>query len=298
MSQHTPESVEHFFQNLSLQGAAGLSIRNYRSDLAHFVRWFEGSTAEPFSPAAITPTDIRDYRSHLLNVERRAPATIQRRLTALRKFCQWALAQQQIPEDPTRGVKGVASAPRAPRWLEKKDVDKLLRAGERTGNKRDLAILATLRHTGLRVSELCALRVDSLQLAERRGQLQVWGKGQKHRVVPLNLDVRKALEAYLEIRPKLDSPYLFIGQRGNGLTAKGVADIVHKYAYHAGLQDVSPHTLRHSFGKHSLDAGVDLVTVSTLLGHQRLETTAIYTTPSQRDLERVVQKLEQDGSLH
>ena len=70
--------------------------------------------------------------------------------------------------------------------------------------------------------------------------------------------------------------------------------IVRKYAYQAGLQDVTPHTLRHSFGKHALDAGVDLVTVATLLGHQRLETTAIYTTPSGRDLEKAVSKLERD----
>jgi site-specific recombinase XerD len=173
-------------------------------------------------------------------------------------------------------------------------VDRLLRAGERAGNKRDQAILATLRHTGLRVSELCSLKVESLQLAERKGQLQVWGKSTKQRVVPLNLDERKALEAYLQVRPKLDSSYLFLGQRGNGLTAKGAADIVRKYTYQAGLQDVSPHTLRHSFGKHALDAGVDLVTVSTLLGHQRLETTAIYITPSGRDLEQAVSKLERD----
>ena len=73
-----------------------------------------------------------------------------------------------------------------------------------------------------------------------------------------------------------------------------MADIVRKYTYQAGLQDVSPHTLRHSFGKHALDAGVDLVTVATLLGHQRLETTAIYTTPSGRDLEKAVSKLERD----
>jgi site-specific recombinase XerD len=294
MSQTTPESVERFFQALSDQRAAELTIRNYRSDLVHFVRWFEGSTAEPFSPAAITLADIREYRSHLLNIERRAPATIQRRLTALRKFCQWALAQQQLTDDPTRGVKGVAAVPRAPRWLGKQDLDKLLRAGERSGNKRDLAILATLCHTGLRVSEVCALRVDSVQLSERKGQLEVWGNGTKQRVVPLNLDLRKALAAYLEVRPKLDSPHLFLGQRGNGLTAKGVADIVRKYAYQAGLQEVSPHTLRHSFGKHAVEAGVDLVTVATRLGHQRLETAAIYTTPRGTDLEQAVRKLERD----
>ena len=78
----------------------------------------------------------------------------------------------------------MAAVPRAPKWLEKKDVDKLIRTCERASNKRDLAILLTLRHTGLRVSELCSLRVDSIQLSERKGQLQVWGKGTKHRVVP------------------------------------------------------------------------------------------------------------------
>jgi site-specific recombinase XerD len=249
ISQTTPESVDRFFQALSAQGAAELTIRNYRSDLVHFVRWWAGSTAEPFSPAAIRPTDIRAYRAHLLHIERRAPATIQRRLSALRKFCQWALAQQQLTADPTRGVRGVTAVPRAPRWLETHEVDQLLRAAERAGNKRDQAILATLRHTGLRVGELCALRVESIQLSKRKGQLAVGGNGTRQRVVPLNRDLRQALAAYLAVRPRLDRPELFLGQRGTGLTAKGVADIVRKYAYQTGLREVSPHTLRHSFGK-------------------------------------------------
>src|ERR1044072_676917 len=98
INQDTPESITTFLQALALQGAASLTIRNYGSDLVHFNKWFEGSTAEPFSPSAITPTDIRDYRSHLLNVERRSPATIQRRLAALRKFRPWALAHEQLNE--------------------------------------------------------------------------------------------------------------------------------------------------------------------------------------------------------
>src|SRR5215210_6068819 len=105
MSQDTPKSVEQFFQALQSQGAAELTIRNYRSDLAHFGKWFEGSNAEPFSPAAITPTDIRDYRSYLLNVERRAPATIQRRLAALRKFFLWVQAQGMVTDSPTDQVR-------------------------------------------------------------------------------------------------------------------------------------------------------------------------------------------------
>jgi integrase/recombinase XerD len=87
------------------------------------------------------------------------------------------------------------------------------------------------------------------------------------------------------------TPLLFVGQRGDGLSPRAVELIVAKYARPAGLERVTPHTLRHSFGKHTLDAGVDLVTVSTLLGHQRLETTAVYTTPRQSDLRQAVEKL-------
>jgi integrase/recombinase XerD len=91
--------------------------------------------------------------------------------------------------------------------------------------------------------------------------------------------------------------HLFIGQRGEGLKEFAVENIVTRYARLAGLDDVSPHTLRHSFGKHSLDAGVDLVTVSKLMGHTRLETTARYTQPSPQDLEKAVARLETDRLL-
>src|ERR687888_655549 len=101
MSQDALDTVDLFIQELERQEASALTIRNYHSDLAHFQKWFDGSTGEPFSPTAITPTDIRDYRSHLLTVERRAPSTINRRLAALRKFFQWAKADGLVNEAPT-----------------------------------------------------------------------------------------------------------------------------------------------------------------------------------------------------
>jgi site-specific recombinase XerD len=149
-----------------------------------------------------------------------------------------------------------------------------------------------LKNTGLRVSELCALRLGDLTLSERKGQLVVRaGKGGKYRVVPLNLDARKALSAYLAVRPTVADDHLFIGQRDEPLTPSGVWEIVVNLAQRAGLPDVSPHVLRHTFGKQALDAGESLVTVATLMGHARLETTALYTQPSQADLERAVEKL-------
>jgi len=306
MSKNTPQSVEQqgsvdqlvgrFLQDLQRQETSPQTRRAYQLDLLHFASWFARTVGESFSPEAVTPTDVRDYRSYLINVEKRQPATVNRRLAALRRFFQWAKASGLVKELPTESVKGVASSPRAPHWLEKRDVDRLIRAVERHGNTRDLAIVLTLRHTGIRVSELAALKVGDVEASERKGTLTVRsGKGSKFRVLPLNVDARRAIASYLDVRPTVSADQLFIGQRGQGISSRAVELLVTKYARLAGLEDVTPHTLRHSFGKHALDAGADLVSVAALLGHQRLETTAIYTTPSQRDLAKVVEKLEQDS---
>ncbi len=169
----------------------------------------------------------------------------------------------------------------------------MVREVEQDGSKRNLAIIHLLRHTGLRVGELCALRLSDVVSSERRGTVTVRsGKGNKHRIVPLNNDARKAIREYLDVRPKIAEDHLFIGQRGDPLRPQGVELLVKQYAQQAGLENVTPHVLRHSFARQALDSGTDLVTVATLLGHQRLETTAIYTKPSERDLEKAVERLE------
>src|SRR5881275_2933433 len=232
-SQSTPQSVEEqgsadqlvgrFLQDLARQEASAQTRRAYQLDLLHFAKWFAQSVAETFSPEAITPTDVREYRGYLSNVEHRQPATVNRRLAALRRFFQWAKAVGLAKELPTENVKGVASAPRAPHWLEKRDVDRLIRTVERHGNTRDLAIVLTLRHTGIRVSELCSLTLSDVETSERKGSLIVRsGKGGKFRVLPLNLDARRAIASYLEVRPTVSADQLFIGQRGQGVSSRAV----------------------------------------------------------------------------
>jgi len=289
------QHIERFTDELGRQEKSANTIESYRYDLVLFARWLEATNGEPFQADRITPTDLREYRSYLLTVEQRSPATINRRLASLRTFLQWARAEGLCREIPTDQVKGIQSSPRAPKSLPKKDVDRLMREVEQSGNKRDLAILQLLRHTGIRVGELTALRLSDVSISERKGQLVVRsGKGSKYRVVPLNADARKALSDYLAVRPKHTSDALFLGRRSDRLSPRAVEKTVHKYAHLARLEDVSPHTLRHTFGKSALDAGVDLVTVSRLMGHERLETTAIYTTPTAADLEKAVEKLEAD----
>src|ERR687888_2097058 len=294
-SKDTYPDITAFVAELRRVGLAAKTIATYRTDCTQFARWFTDSTGEAFRAASVTPSDILDYKAHLRTVQRRQAATVNRRLAALRKFFLWAKSTGRIAELPTATVKGVPAAPRSPKSLPKRDVDRLIREAQK-GNKRNLAIVQLLRHTGLRVGELCNLRLSDIRTYERKGSLLVRsGKGDKDRTVPLNHDVRAALEAYIKVRPAVEDDHLFIGQRGEPLQTDGVELIVRKLARRAGLEKVTPHVLRHSFAKHVLDAGEDLATVSRLLGHERLETTAIYTEPTARDLEEAVAKLEREA---
>ena len=296
MDQQQSLEVDEFLADLRRQDAAPATVRNYAADLCAFARWFPDSTGEAFGARAVTPTDLREYRGYLRAVEQRQAATINRRLAALRRFFAWAKGTGKIAELPTEQVKGVPAAPRTPKALAKREVDRLIREAERHGHKRNLAILLTLRHTGLRVGELCNLRLGDVAISERKGEVLVrGGKGNKDRTIPLNNDARRALTAYLDVRPKVADDRLFVGQRGEPLRPQGAQQVVAKYARRAGLPDVTPHVLRHTFAKHVLDAGEDLATVQRLLGHERLETTAIYTQPTARDLEQAVRRLEADG---
>src|SRR5919199_2796842 len=295
MSKSDYPDIASFIAELGRQGMAAKTVTTYTSDLVSFSRWFTDSTGEAFRASAVTPSDILDYKAHLRTAQRRQAATVNRRLAALRKFFLWAQATSRIAELPTATVKGVPAAPRAPKSLPKRDVDRLIREAQKS-SKRNLAIVQLLRHTGLRVGELCNLRLSDIRTSERKGSVLVRsGKGDKDRTVPLNHDVREALEAYLKVRPDSADDHLFLGQRGEPLQTDGVQLIVRKRARRAGLEKVTPHVLRHSFAKHVLDAGADLATVSRLLGHERLETTAIYTEPTAADLEEAVARLEREA---
>lgn len=147
-------------------------------------------------------------------------------------------------------------------------------------------------HTGLRISEVSNLRIGDISISPRKGEIIVRsGKGEKFRTVPLNLNVRNTLKTYLSVRPSVDHDYLFVGQKGERLRPAGIYYLVKKYGYGARIGDVSPHTLRHTFGKNLVDAGVPLDRVATLLGHSSLNTTRIYTVPSRADLQEAVERI-------
>ena len=285
-------TILHDFQAYLEQRYAQATASAYLQDVTQFFRWFEATNGEEPDPRAIGPSDIREYRRTLLNRQAR-PATINRRLAALSNFFRWARATGLAHDNPAQDVPGVRQTQLAPKWLSRKEQNALLRAGRKRGKRRDEAVIVVLLHTGLRVSELCNLRLPDLQLSQRKGEARVRGKGEKERVAPLNADARKALQAYLDVRPAAVHDYLFVGQRGDPMQSSGVQRLVHEYARRARFEEAcTPHTLRHTFAKNLVDAEVSLDRVAALLGHENLNTTRIYTTPSVHDLTEAVERLE------
>jgi site-specific recombinase XerD len=293
--------LDAFLAALCAREASIHTVAAYRRDLTGFALWFADHVGASCTLATITPTDVRDYRASLRDQQHRAPATINRKLAALRSFFQWTITTGRRTDNPVTSVKDVREEPRRPRWFPKRDLDRLLReleaAAKPSTRVRDRALVLTLRHTGLRVGELVSLRVRDVSLSERKGSLRVLGKGAKERTIPLNQTVRTALADYLTVRRARSdtAPYseLFLGQRGP-LNRQAIEKLIDKYARRAGLEAFSPHSLRHSFAKSLLDAGEDLVTVQSLLGHERLDTTARYTQPGARDLEEAVARLDEE----
>jgi site-specific recombinase XerD len=175
--------------------------------------------------------------------------------------------------------------------LGRKEFLALIRSVRASGKTRDIAIVTLFLHTGIRVSELCALNTDDVILKERSGYVIIRsGKGNKRREVPLNSTVRNALKEWLGIRGN-DSKALFTGKRSNSLSTRAVGYLLEKYSFRAGLEKVTPHVLRHTFCKSLVDAGESLDRVATLAGHENLNTTARYTTPTQKDLQRSVENI-------
>lgn len=261
--------------------------RAYGEDLTDFSRWFEESEGKGLVAGLVTTLDLRDYLSHMLTVRGLKPSTINRRLAAIRAWLHWAKRESKINDLPVF-PKHLSEPKRAPKSLERVEESRFLRSVAREGNNRDSAVIGLMLYAGLRVSEAVTTRPSDIEIGERKGKVIVRnGKGMKRREVPINADGRGMIGPWLD---KAKGDYLFPGSGDGHLSPRTVQELIKKYAYQAQLDPngVTPHVLRHTFATRILRSGVDIVTVAALLGHSRIDTTAIYTQPSWRDLERAV----------
>jgi integrase/recombinase XerD len=275
------ELLEQFIGYAALQrGLADKTIDAYLRDLRAFVEF--ASSRGRLDPRAVTRTDVLEFLEQA-QAQGYAPASIARRLVAVKVFFRYLARENRIARDVT----SVMESPRLwrllPDFLTVPEVDRLLTAfsGKDPLEKRNRAILETFYATGLRVSELADLRLSSLQFDQ--GLIRVVGKGNKERVVPVGRPAQKILGSYLaHERLILDRSgrgvHVFLSVRGHPLTRARVWAVVKEAARRAGItKNVFPHVLRHSFASHLLAGGADLRAIQEMLGHADISTTQIYT---------------------
>ena len=292
-----PDPLEPFLDAFVayLRAERGLSPRTveaYARDLVEYLETLR--QARVGTPEAVRQEHVR---GHLVTLGRRLSARSQaRHLAAIRTFHRFLVAERHAAADPTEQVETPRQARRLPVFLTLDEVEALLEAPRDTtaAGLRDRAMLHVLYATGLRVSELVGLSLNSVQLDA--GYLVARGKGDKERLVPLGRRAVAAVRAWLgRGRPALlrgrSSRALFVGPRGTALTRQGVWKLLRRHALAAGIKKrLSPHKLRHSFATHLVERGADLRVVQAMLGHADLATTQIYTHVSRERLAAVVKK--------
>ena len=283
--------IDDFVDALWLEdGLSKNTLAAYRLDLTLFAQWMQTQRGQRLGDA--TESDLQAYMGARL-LDKGKATSANRRLTVFKRYFRWALREHRIAADPTLRLAPARQAPRAIKTLSEKQVDDLLGAPQVDTplGLRDRAMLELMYASGLRVSELVALKVFDMSLND--GVLRVLGKGNKERLVPFGGEARRWIERYLdEARPEIlagqQTPDLFVTARGAGMTRVMFWIIVKKQAQAAGIHSpLSPHTLRHAFATHLLNHGADLRAVQLLLGHADISTTTIYTHVARERLKQL-----------
>jgi integrase/recombinase XerD len=294
--QTVGEAVRGYLEHLVVErGLAGNTVESYRRDLRRYESSLTGRGRARL--ADVTSADVAEFLASLREGDAEhqvlAVSSAARAVIAVRGLHAFAAAQGLAETDPARDVPPPTPPRRLPKAITVTNVELLLDASGPGPDDlsadprllRDRALLEFLYGTGARISEATGLDVDELHLDDDP-VVRLAGKGGKHRVVPVGSYAVRALQAYLvRARPALAaasrrvsvSPAVFLNARGGRLTRQGAWGVLHAAADRAGLADVSPHTLRHSFATHMLDGGADIRVVQELLGHASVATTQIYT---------------------
>lgn len=265
------------------KGLAGNSLASYKRDMARLEDWASraGKQVEE-----LTRTDLRAWIASLSR-EGLAPTSVSRATSAARGFYRFLMLDGHIKRHPAEDLDTPQRVAYLPRFLSEDEMERLLAAPDTATEEglRDRAILEVMYASGLRISELIALKAADVDLDG--GLLACHGKGSKERRIPIGKSATRWLELYRSARARRSSahdPRLFVNSLGAPLTRQVVWAAIKRLAERAGLENVSPHTLRHSFATHLLQRGADSRSVQSLLGHSDISTTQIYTHMTDRHL--------------
>lgn len=291
--------VEEYLHFLAVERGASLNtLEAYSRDIGRFLE-YAGASGVP-SPLAVNPEHVTAYLGALRG-QGLSPASVNRKLAAIRGFYRYLLREARVEENPLARVETARTWMRLPGALSRDEMESLLAqpAEASPSGIRDRAILELLYATGIRVSELATLTLNRLN--RQMGFLVAVGKGRKERIVPVGQSALGWLGRYIEqARPvflkKKTSNALFLNRSGEGFTRQGLWKLIKKYAKMAGLErKVHPHTFRHSFATHLLEGGADLRSVQIMLGHADISTTQIYTHVTRERLKEVHKRFHPRG---
>ncbi len=280
------------------------TLRNYASDLNQFLDHLspphpQTSKRFPVDIARIDHVTIREWLSTLHSAQKKK-SSVARKLAALRTFFQFAVREGLLELNPAKLVSTPRLEKKLPQHLSIEEAIKFIETPdvETDLGKRDRAMLELMYATGVRVSELTKMGLADVDFKNRL--IRVTGKRRKERIVPFGEEAQDALQKYLEVRGDIlnaapiserDQDALFLNYQGTRITTRSVGRMVEKYIrICAGMHNISPHALRHSFATHLLDSGADLRDIQELLGHARLSSTQIYTHVSMEKLIEVYDK--------
>lgn len=290
--------IDRFVDYIKSQRGYSLNtVRSYETDLRHFFNFIKDNNNEPIEAGQIDFHMIRAYLGGLFKKYKKT--TISRKLSAIRSFFNFIERNGLIESNPAAEISSPKQGSYIPEYLNVDDMFMLLDSPEpvTVQEVRNQAILELLYSCGIRVSELTGLNVPDIDFKERL--VTVIGKGNKERIVPIGRKALKAIEKYLEltalIRKKVESQSklrpLFLNNRGGRLSSRSISSIMKKFVKKYGLvNDITPHSIRHTFATHLVDGGADLRSVQELLGHVSLSTTQKYTHVSLDKLMEVYDK--------
>lgn len=277
-----PELNRYLKEYLYTEYSSSKNTRNsYTYDLILLARYFNKNITH------LKKEDIQEYLRHNKELKSKTKAHY---LTSISNFYAYLVAEQIIKVNPCEGIKMPKIEKKLPVYLTIEEVDNLLDIKTSSAyDIRNKAMLELLYASGIRISELCDLKVNNLYLEDN--MIKVFGKGSKERIIPINDYAKDALKEYLKysrdslLRTK-DSEYVFISSRGTRITRQAFFKYLKKLCEEKGIKkNISPHILRHSFATHMLNNGADLRSVQELLGHSNISTTQIYTHLTNEKLE-------------
>ena len=293
------EGIANFLSALSVEkGSSNNTLDAYRNDLSQFAAFVRKQTAK--SEETQLGWEVVDRSlllNYLVNLRERsyAPATMARKVAAVKSFFNFLVAEGRLEKSPAEGIAGPKVGKSLPKAISVDEVERLLELPDKRSTpegKRDKAMLELLYATGMRVTELVSLNVRDVNL--RAGFVRCFGKGSKERIIPIHSMAIRAVKGYLDdVRARLlgatGETALFLNRRGQRLTRQGLWLILKGYAKKAGIEtEITPHVLRHSIATHLLHSGkMNLRELQELLGHANISTTQVYTHLTTERMRRV-----------